>query len=77
MKLSKNQQKVIDLMKEGWELGSGYSGAWVQKGGLGKCGETVRISMATLSALLRKDLVKFIGRVFPTNHYLLTEKGRQ
>jgi len=73
MKLSKTQQEVIDLMKNDWELGTSMSGehhSWLQKGGLGKGGESKTVSSATVHALYRKGLIKSID-VFPTRKYYI------
>ena len=61
MKLSKNQQKVINLLEQGWELGqrSGIDGGcWMQRNGLGKGGESLNVSSATVIALYKRGLIK-------------------
>lgn len=81
--MSRSQQDVITKMKEGWELGRSTMGVyrssnprcWLQKGGLGKGGETQHISLATLWALLDRKLIKQIDD-FPTIRYILTERGQ-
>ena len=76
MKLSVLQQKVIDLMNEGWELGltQGFCPrAWLQKNGLGKGGETLNISVATLYSLERNKLIVSQGYSYPTRTYKLKE----
>ena len=62
-KLTEVQQEVIDLMKAGWELGQNESGAmnkrsWLQKDGLGRGGESKKISSATVQALILKKVIK-------------------
>lgn len=61
MKLSKVQKEVVQLMKEGWELGS-FTGSrcriWLQKNGLGRGGKTKSISHATLRVLKEKRVIE-------------------
>jgi hypothetical protein len=79
VKLTKAQQEVIDLMRQGWELGVSTTADgrwWLQKGGLGRGGETNNVNANTAHALLRAGLIRSAGYSFPTQHYLLTDKGR-
>jgi len=80
-KLNDKQQKVIDLLKDGWELG--VSSGWgpnaspsirLQKGGLGKGGETYYFKSQTLYALERMGLIKKVmnNRFEQTTRYCLT-----
>lgn len=77
-KLSKAQGEVVRLMREGWELGKseGMSGgAWLQKNGVGRGGETKTISISTYLALYTKRIIA--GEyTFPTSKYSLTELGK-
>ena len=61
MKLSTTQQRILDLMSNGWELGENlgcnYYGR-IQKGGLGKGGEVITVSFSTISALEKRGLIK-------------------
>lgn len=64
-KLSEKQQKVIDLLRAGWELGlspafkpNHPSHVWLQKGGLGNGGEAYEIDERTLSSLIKRGLIK-------------------
>jgi len=83
MKLSKVQLEVIRLMKEGWELGrsSGFRPSWwLQKNGLGKGGETKRImNFSTCLKLYDLGLIyKPSPKLeFPTEHWALTDKGKE
>lgn len=75
MKLTKTQQGVIYLMQSGWELGTSIAGggsgrSWLQKGGVGKGGESRTISSATVHALDRKGLIKS-EYSFPTKKWRL------
>ncbi len=50
-------------MQSGWELGTttryaNGTRAWLQKGGIGKGGESRNISSATVHALSKKGLIK-------------------
>jgi len=80
MKLSETQQVVISLMQKGWELGRSLTidgRAWMQKGGLGKGGESRDVRITTLLALQDKGLVIGMAREFPRQKYVLTEGGKQ
>lgn len=74
MKLSQRQQEVIDLMKQGWELG--LSSGWhtwcsIQQGGQGKGGESRNININTLNSLQEKKLIEFDYEKYPTKIYRL------
>ena len=74
MKLSKAQQEVVDLMREGWELGvsTDFTGrCWLQKGGCGKGGETKDVRSTTVGALREAGVIKICGYSFPTTRYQL------
>jgi hypothetical protein len=75
MKLSKVQQEVIDLMKDGWELGTStgfFIHTCLQKGGQGKGGDTKDISIATVNALKNKGLIEHSLFKYPIRHWKLT-----
>ncbi|KKN59272.1 hypothetical protein LCGC14_0543710 [marine sediment metagenome] len=77
-KLTPNQQEVIDLMKQGWELGSELSiggGCRLQKGGLGRGDETLTISPSTLRTLDYLGYIEVASSNFPTKHWCL--KGQK
>lgn len=80
MKLSKAQQKIIELMKEGWELGRSTSfasnRAWVQQDGVGRGGKSEKMSISTFCVLLDKKLIELKKDGFPTSKYQLTELGK-
>jgi len=80
MKLSKNQNRVIELMNDGWELGSSLSTightrlverAWLQENGLGKGGKTEEVSILTVKSLVRKNLIEQID-----NPYTMSQTTR-
>lgn len=74
MKPTKKQQEVLDLMHEGWELGSdmGWNPfAWLQKNGLGRGGATVKVSMATLHSLRDKGFIRLASTNYPLRRYEL------
>lgn len=80
MKLSKLQQEVIDLMKNGWHYGHSVSiwdcSDWLQKGELGHGGETKRINKNTFRSLLSRKLIKSKGYGYPTQEYILVENNK-
>ena len=76
MKLSKAQQKVVDLMKEGWELGKSQSmsgRAWLQKDGVGRGGPVEKVNTNTFWSLYKKEIIKLKKQSFPTSIYELKE----
>lgn len=77
-KLSKVQQEIVDLMKEGWELGvslsfSGNYSCRVQKDGLGNGGATKYFSVSTFKALENKGILKIKSNEFRNKKYALSE----
>ena len=87
-KLTKLQQKVVDLMKAGWELGVSdhftttsrmERYCWLQKNGLGKGGLTEKVNMNTLQALISKGMIKLVpSDMLASNRiYKLTKEGKQ
>jgi len=83
-KLSKNQLEVLRLMSEGWELGRshGFDGDrpwWMQKGGLGRGGDSKKVNSNTTFSLYKKGLIYKPDpkTEFPTEHWALTEKGKE
>ena len=79
MKLSSTQRDILQLMSSGWELGEDMganSHAWIQKGGLGRGGETKNVNSNTLYALWRGNYIETAKEMFPTRRFKLTEKGK-
>lgn len=80
--LSKVQAEVLALLQSGeWELGESVarlSGSryWLQKGGVGRGGESREVRWSTAKALIDAGLIE-APYAFPTLKYRLTEKGRQ
>ena len=73
-KMTKAQQEVIAMMRDGWELGvsTSFDGrCWLQKGGCGLGGETKSVNVRTVSALRKAGLIESAGRSFPTEKYRL------
>lgn len=80
MKLTVRMRHVLDRLAEGWELGveGGLVAlAWLQQDGLGRGGETEKVSMTTLHALTARGLIRHVT-VFPARptRYALTPAGR-
>lgn len=81
MKLSKKLVEILELMNNGYELGctdeiQGYRW-WLQKGGLGKGGDSVHLHRRVKVSKLRElGFIENDGKHhFPTTPYFLTEKG--
>ena len=73
-KLNPIQQEVIDLINQGWELGSDTTingRCWMQKGGLGKGGESKNVSHSTVHVLEYLGYIERGERHFPILHYRL------
>jgi hypothetical protein len=78
-KLSKNQQEVIDKMRAGWELGQDMSfqgWAWLQKGGLGKGGESMNVKLNTFHSLRERGIIRCVSQKFPTARYELSDEWK-
>ena len=79
MKLSKAQQEVWDKINNGWELGRAtgfHSYSMIQKGGIGKGGESIKIRTSTVFALVGKGLIERTpGHHFPTVTYRVIKQN--
>lgn len=80
MKLSKGQNEVIHLMKNGYELGKTRFltiSAWLQEGGIGRGGKSVNVNINTLNSLHSKKLIVCVNRRSGTDAiFELTELGK-
>lgn len=70
---------VVELMGDGWELGrSGgfWARAWLQKGEIGRGGETKRVTQPTFFGLYDRGLLKQVRKTasFDTA-YNLSKRG--
>ncbi len=78
-KPTKKQLEILTLMKEGWEMGvsTGLTfHAWIQKDGVGRGGDTVKLHGNTFSGLSHRGFIAPTERRFPTSIWILTETGR-
>ena len=79
--LGKRQKEILHLMANGWELGKdmGPSGHYqIQKGGLGKGGQTKHdISSDTCFALYKKGYISSRYEKFPREAFELTQLSRE
>lgn len=75
-KLSKVQVEVLEKMANGWKLGRSASiinsRAWLQNGGCGRGGESLKVSSATLKALMNAGLIVRDTFKYPTQTYSLS-----
>ena len=74
MKLTNAQQRVLDKMYNGWELGqsTGINQRWwLQKDGLGRGGEVIEVNAITARWLWDKGFIKPCEWSFPTQHFRL------
>ncbi len=77
-KLSPKQAEIVELLRNGWELGvvSGYdTWAYVQKGKCGHGGEAKRCSISTYHALAKRGLLEEVRRRYPTIAYRLKSQS--
>ncbi len=75
--LTPRQREIVDLMRNGWELGGDMSingRDWIQKGGLGRGGEAKNVNGNTTYALYKKGVIIQIKETFLTVHYVLNTK---
>ncbi len=69
IKLSKNQQEVVNRIKEGWALcvsNSFNRRVWLQKDGCGRGGDTEPVHGSTFYALYKRELVELKKDGYPT-----------
>lgn len=76
MKLTSNQQNIIDLMNNGYELGydSYRDAAWLQLGGCGFGGTSINVTKTVFKPLLKKGLVSPNKESYPTTTYKLVNQ---
>ena len=75
-RLSLTQQRVLDLMRTGWELGVSRTidgSCWLQEDGIGRGGKTETVSISTFQVLWRRGLLKTQDRDFPSERFVLVE----
>jgi len=65
-KLSARQQRVVQLLKEGWELGVdtswGLTYCQLQQGGIGHGGKTEEVHLSTWKALRKHGIIEVAPR---------------
>lgn len=77
-KLSPAQLRVVNRMREGWELGRLHESIWLQKGGCGYGGPSERVNRNTFDALYNAGVIVAVPNQSPFHYpriYILTEKG--
>jgi hypothetical protein len=79
VKLTKAQYRILNLMYSGWELGlnNDYQGkCWIQKGGLGRGGESEHnIYYGIIDKLEKLGFIERLDHSFSTTHCKITQKG--
>ena len=79
--LGSRQREILQLIVDGWELGLDLTlggNYWIQKGGLGRGGESNRkISSDACQSLRNKGYIAAKYRVFPVQAFELTNAGRE
>lgn len=75
--ITRVQQEIIELMKNGWQLASHRSWTdWcsIQKGKQGYGGESKKVSIATIFSLLKKKVIEIDKAEPSTTYYKLADK---
>lgn len=78
-KLTETQIEVIKLMRKGWQLGCSLtmdSRTWIQKDGVGRGGETKKVSKSVFHGLKDRGVLECVDNDFPTAKYNLNELGK-
>ncbi len=78
-KLSETQIEIIKLMREGWQMGvslAGSSRIWIQKDGVGRGGETKKVTSPVYNGLKERGVLECVDNDFPTAKYNLNELGK-
>jgi hypothetical protein len=73
--LTPSQQRVVDRMREGWELGKGMGGDgsfWLQRNGLGRGGENETVHASTAHALYTRGVIEVARDRYPFQYWRLT-----
>jgi len=76
-KLSPAMQNVVDMMRDGWQLGKNgtFDGRWwLQKGGVGRGDKIEKVTAGTAYALYSRKVIEVDKRSFPTTTYKLVEE---
>lgn len=76
-KLTKSQKTIVDLMLAGWQLGVYKNGLTedgslrcrLQKGGVGRGGETQKVSTATFRAMKKLEMFVRVGGDYRFDKY--------
>lgn len=75
-KLTPKQKEIIELLKDGWELGKSEGltpRVWIQKGGISKGGESKDLRIDTFISLINSRAIIISEEGFPISKYKLTE----
>jgi hypothetical protein len=85
VKLTKKQAEVISLMRKGWGLAYRHGMVrpsmprkhiWIQEGGIGKGGTSIKVKEVTLMELAKNKLIERTDNKFLDTNYQLTELGK-
>lgn len=79
-KATELQLGILSRMADGWALGVshvGDGGVWLQKNGLGKCGETINVMSSTFRGLRNKGFIELKRKGFPSSEMQLTQAGKE
>jgi hypothetical protein len=77
VKLTPLQRDVLQKMKDGWPMGVSYDGdhRWLQKNGVGRGGECIRVHASTFKGLSLRGLIHMVKCNYPTRTWGITEAG--
>lgn len=80
-KATELQLGILSRMADGWALGVSHAnnsgGAWLQKNGIGRGGETISVMASTFRGLRNKGFIEVKRKGFPASEMQLTQAGRE
>ncbi len=73
------KERVLELLREGWELGAdiSHAGSWWMQRGLGRGGESYRVNANSAWSLLKNKEIVCVERKFPTARYELAKREKE
>ncbi len=73
--LTKAQLHVVELMRQGWELGQRDGRCWLQQDGYGKGGKIEDVNANTIYALYNHNIIVYVNQwTTPLRIFILNTK---
>lgn len=79
MKLSKHQKYILELLKNGWQIGHSKglnSRYWIQENGVGKGGKAIDLKVNTFMILYENKFITKTHEGYPTDKWDISELGK-